>query len=60
MKLRARAADLGIVAKHLVFVEDLFVVRPKLLCLLFALNAGELDTKVVRLKNAPHLGDKPG
>jgi hypothetical protein len=35
-------------------------VRHKLLCLLFALNAGELEADFVRLKNAPYLGDKPG
>jgi hypothetical protein len=61
MKFRVRhCRDLGILRKSLVFVEDFLIVRHKLLCLLFALNAGELEADFVRLKNTPHLGDEPG
>ena len=33
---------------YLVFVEYFLIVRHKLLCLLFALNAGALDTEFMR------------
>ena len=55
-----RCRNLVILRKYLAFVDDFLIVRHKLSCLLFALNAGELEADFVPLKNTPHLGDEPG
>ena len=42
--------NLLILRKYLVFVEDFLIVQHKLLRLLFALNAGEMEADFVRLQ----------